>query len=224
VCCAGPVPIGEGFERVLTEAQAGDDRALEALYRDLAPLVLGYLRGRGARHPEDVTSETFVAVVRKISSFRGDEQKFRSWVLTIAHRRLLDERRRAGRRPETPEDPADMPEARTAPDAEAVALDRLGDDRVRSLLATLTDDQRAVVLLRVVADLPVKDVARVLGKRPGAVKTMHRRAMARLAREVASGSRPHAIEGADPPFLAETGGPADPPFPPAAQQRSPERP
>src|SRR5690606_21156457 len=83
------MPI-DGFDDVLAAAQRGDERALETIYRDLSPLVLGYLRSNGARDPDDLTSEVFVAVVRNLGSFSGDERSFRSWVLTITHRRLVD--------------------------------------------------------------------------------------------------------------------------------------
>lgn len=178
--------IGERFDAVLAAAQAGDDQALETVYRDLAPLVVGYLRGRGAADPEDLTSETFVAVVRNIGRFRGTETKFRSWVLTIAHRRLVDERRRLSRQREDAAEPGDLEEATdtalVAGDAADDALARIGTEDVRGLLDELTDDQRAVILLRVVAELPVRETARVLGKRQGAVKTLQRRALARLQR------------------------------------------
>lgn len=182
------MPIGRGFEEVLAGAKDGDHAAFEVLYRDLAPLVLGYLRGRRAPDPEDLTSETFVAVVRNLSSFQGDEIRFRSWVLTIAHRRLLDSRRRAKRRPESLVDPDEMPELKSAgtADAAAGALERMGAEDVLALLDELTDDQRAVVLLRMVSDLPVDEVARILKKRPGAVKTLQRRAFARLAQILAN--------------------------------------
>lgn len=178
--------IGDTFDEVLEGAQAGHDEALETLYRDLAPLVVGYLRGRGAVDPEDLASETFVAVVRNIGRFRGTETKFRSWVLTIAHRRLVDERRHLSRQREDAAEPGDL--ERSADDALVVgdvaddALARMGTEDVRELLVELTEDQRAVILLRVVADLPVKETARVLRKRPGAVKTLQRRALARLQR------------------------------------------
>lgn len=177
------MPIAD-FERVLADAQRSDQRALETLYRDLAPLVLGYLRGRGARDPEDLTSETFVAMMRNLHRFRGNETRLRTWVLTIAHRRLIDDRRRLSRRPESPMDPTSMAETRgtTASDAGTAALANLGGQEMVKLLDELTDDQRAVVVLRIVADLPVNDVARILKKRPGAVKTMQRRALATLAR------------------------------------------
>lgn len=178
--------IGDTFDEVLAAAQEGGDEALETLYRDLAPLVVGYLRGRGAVDPEDLASETFVAVVRNIGRFRGTETKFRSWVLTIAHRRLVDERRRLSRQREDAAEPGDLEEATDGAvvvgDVTDDALARIGTEDVRELLDELTDDQRAVILLRVVAELPVKETARVLRKRPGAVKTLQRRALARLQR------------------------------------------
>jgi RNA polymerase sigma factor (sigma-70 family) len=176
--------IGEAFNAVLAAARSGDQAALEALYRDLAPPVLGYLRVQGAREPEDVASEVFVALVRGLAGFKGDERDFRSWVFTIAHRRLVDERRRNSRRLETPADPETLRLLGPAGDVEGEALARLGGRPAVQALHRLTPDQRAVVLLRVLADLPVAEVARVLGKSAGAVKTLQRRALARLAREI----------------------------------------
>jgi DNA-directed RNA polymerase specialized sigma24 family protein len=61
-------------------------------------------------------------------------------------------------------------------------LERLGADRVRELIAMLSPDQRAVLLLRIVGDLSIEQVARVVAKRPGAVKALQRRGLATLAR------------------------------------------
>ena len=179
------MPI-EGFDAVLAAAQEGDERSLETIYRDLAPLVLSYLRSNGAREPEDLTSEVFVALVRNISNFTGGEQSFRSWVLTIAHRRLIDEFRHRSRRPEDPVQPDEV-QARVAADpatAEALALDALANRRVSDALSALTDDQRAVVTLRILADVPIKDVAAILGKPETAVKSLQHRALASLARQI----------------------------------------
>ena len=178
--------IGEGFDAVMASAKAGDEGALGAIYRDLAPAVLGYLRGQGAREPEDLSSEVFVGMVRDLARFQGDERAFRSWVFTITHRRLVDERRRLGRRREVPLDPWDLRALVRAPtgDVEVEALDRLGVRWVADALRRLTPDQRTVLLLRVVADLPLEDVSRITGKRIGAVKTLQRRALIRLAKAV----------------------------------------
>ena len=176
--------IGEDFEAVLASAQAGDQGALEVIYRDLAPPVLGYLRAQGAEDPEDLAAEAFAALVRDLFKFEGNERSFRSWVFTIVHRRLVDERRRRYRRRETAVDPAILPVLGPVGDVEEEALGRLGSRAVLQALLRLTPDQRAVLLLRVLADLPVAEVARVLGKSAGAVKTLQRRALARLAREI----------------------------------------
>jgi RNA polymerase sigma-70 factor, ECF subfamily len=176
--------IGPGFAAVLADARRGVPRALEAIYRELAPAVLGYLRGQGAREPEDQTSEVFVGVVRGLGRFVGDERAFRSWVFAIAHRRLLDERRTLARRREEPMEPARLsgPLSGAVGDVEDEAAARLGDEWALRLLAALTADQRAVLLLRVLADLSVHEVASILGKRPGAVKALQRRGLASLAR------------------------------------------
>ena len=94
-----PLALEETFAGVLHAARAGEPWAFERLYADLAPAVAGYLRGQRAVEPEDLTSEVFLGVFRGLGSFEGGEAQFRSWVFTIAHRRLQDERRRLARRP-----------------------------------------------------------------------------------------------------------------------------
>jgi RNA polymerase sigma-70 factor (ECF subfamily) len=178
--------LGASFGTVLAEARAGAASGLEAIYRDLAPPVLGYLRGQGAAEPEDLASEVFVGVVRGLQRFSGDEPAFRAWVFSIAHRRLVDERRRLARRREELTDPAEMSgflSRALVGDAEAEALESLGSG-VGKALKALSPDQRAVVLLRILADLSVADVASILGKSQGAVKTLQRRALRSLVREL----------------------------------------
>jgi RNA polymerase sigma factor (sigma-70 family) len=177
--------IGDRFPAVLEAARAGDEAALTTIYRDLAGPVFGYLRGQGARDPEDLASEVFVGLVRGIDGFEGNEHAFRSWVFTIAHRRLLDERRRLARRDDRPLEQADA-EAVEGGDAEDEAVAALAGSRLLGHLDDLTPDQRSVLLLRIVADLPVAEVAGILGKAPGAVKTLQRRALASLARILSS--------------------------------------
>ena len=182
--------IGANFPAVLDLAKERDERALEVLYRDLAPAVLGYLRVQGTAEPEDVASEVFISLVKGLPLFEGDERAFRSWVFTIAHHRLVDERRRMARRPEEPAEPVELPRLALIAggsgngSVEEEAIARLGEAGSLSLLEPLTDDQRAVVLLRILIGLSVADVAAVLGKREGAIKTLQRRALARLASSI----------------------------------------
>ena len=60
----------------------------------------------------------------------------------------------------------------------------LAHEEVRGMLAVLSPDQRDVVLLRIVADLSVEEVARLTGKREGAVKALQHRALAALRRHL----------------------------------------
>jgi RNA polymerase sigma factor (sigma-70 family) len=178
--------IGPTFAQTLATAQAGDHDAIETIYRDVAPLVIGYLRSIGAIDPEDVASDVFVSMLRGLSSFSGDEQHFRSWLLTIAHRRLTDALRRSGRRPE---DPAELDvvagHVGSSQDVESEALDRLRIHGVLDALDRLTPDQRAALMLRVLADQSLSEISAILGKPQTAVKALLRRGTAALDRQLA---------------------------------------
>ena len=176
--------LGKNFPAVLDAARAGADWAWAALYRELAPRLLGYLRAQRAPEPDDLLGEVFLQLVRDVSRFSGDERSFRAWAFGVAHHRLLDERRRRGRRPVV-EPVAEPPEPRPTGDVVDDALAALGTERVRRLIDGLSGDQRSVLLLRIGGDLTVEQVARALGKRPGAVKALQRRGLAAIKRALA---------------------------------------
>jgi RNA polymerase sigma-70 factor (ECF subfamily) len=172
----------DAFASQLTAARAGADWAWERIYRSLAPSVIGYLRAQGAAEPEDVAGEVFVQIVRDLPRFTGEEERdFRAWVFTIVHRRLIDERRRRTRRPATPAEPEALERAAgPGGDVAEDALASIGDERVRAVLADLPPDQRAVLLLRLVGDMTIEEIARTVGKRVGATKALQRRALRRV--------------------------------------------
>jgi RNA polymerase sigma factor (sigma-70 family) len=173
----------ERFTSLLEAAREGSDAAWQEIYDDLAPAILGYLRANRAPDPEDVLSEVFLQVARDIPRFDGDQKGFRSWAFTIAHHRLIDARRHSARRPV--ELSAEPPEPLgVAEDASHEALARIGTEEVQRILATLSEDQRAVLLLRVIGDLSIDDVAKAVDKRPGAVKALQRRGLAAVKREL----------------------------------------
>lgn len=173
----------DDFDDVLARARTGAGDAFTLLYRDLSRPVAAYVRAQGVADVEDVTSEVFLSVFTGLDRFSGDQAGFRSWVFTIAHHRVTDQWRRASRTvPVTAYDPAD--DERTVPSAEAGALDAIGSQEVVALLAGLTEEQREVLALRVVADLTVEQVAAVVGRSEGAVKALQRRALATLRRRV----------------------------------------
>lgn len=177
---------GVAFDDVLAAAQAGAAWAFETLYRDLAPAVTGYLRLHGAAEPDDLASETFLGVFRGLSAFTGDEDALRSWVFTIAHRRLVDDWRRRSRRPQLTDD-ADLA-LLPGGDAEGDALTRIGTEDVHRMCAGLPDDQRSVLLLRVLADLTVEQIATVMGRSAGSVKALQRRGLRALRERIEKSS------------------------------------
>ena len=159
--------FGDRFDQTLAAAQAGGDWAWRELYRGSAPTLARYLRARGVPDVDDVVGETFVRVVRHLDGFVGDEAAFRTWLYTIARHLVVDDARRRDRRPS--EATADETLHALAPVGNAE------DD-------ALTEDQGDVILLRVLADLSIAEVAQVLGRREGAVKMLQSRGLATLRR------------------------------------------
>lgn len=184
------------FAATLGAAQHGEAWALRELFDWLGAPVAGFLRSRGAHDPDGSANEVFLRAFRTVHTFRGDAYQFRTWVFTITRNLLIDERRRAARRPElvlvdsgrrsgSGAVGADVagPDL-VGGDAEADALAALGDDRVAELLAHLSPDQREVIALRVVADLSVEQVAAITGRGYEAVKALQRRGLAALRRAI----------------------------------------
>ncbi|HEX8207123.1 MAG TPA: sigma-70 family RNA polymerase sigma factor [Solirubrobacteraceae bacterium] len=176
----------DAFDSVLSAARAGADWAWERIYSDLSGPVVGYLRVHGASDPEDAAGEAFLQVVRDLPRFSGDERDFRAWVFTIVHRRLLDDRRRRARKPTVLLEDDDVPRVGgSSPPASEGAFAAVDRARVLALLAELPPDQRSVLLLRIVGDMTVEEVARAVDKRPGAVKALQRRGLKRIEKAYA---------------------------------------
>ena len=163
-------------------ARSGSIPAFEQIYRDLVPSVASYLRWNGVVDVESLANEVLAQVHRNLHRFSGDAPAFRSWVFTIAHHRMVDDRRASGRRPTVAD--VEIQESTLVGNAEDDALDLIADGRLRELLDGLSADQRDVLLLRIVADLSLEDVAIALGKRRGAIKSLQHRALATLRRQL----------------------------------------
>lgn len=163
---------------------SGTPPSAGAIYRELAPVVLGYLRSQRVAEPEDVLGEVFLQVARDLARFSGDDAALRRWVFSIAHNRAMDSHRRAARNRSTLE--SELDEGRTPGNAPAPDAGAGIDPQLVAALATLSPDQRDVVVLRFVADLPLEAVARITGRRVGAVKALQHRALGNLRRAVSS--------------------------------------
>ncbi len=175
----------EEFESVLAGASAGAPWAWSRLYHLLSPSVLGYLRSRGAVEPEDLLGEVWLQIARGLNAFTGDYEGFRSWVFMIAHHRLIDERRKRGRRPiNHDEDTTDLLESQIVEADTAMAAIEL--EHLITVLGDLPELQQSVVLLRVIADLSVEQTADVLGITRPAVKSAQYRAVQKLRKNLAA--------------------------------------
>lgn len=170
-------PDDHWFDGALRRAQAGHRSGFDELVRHLDPRLVGFARARGADDPEGLADEVLVQMCRRIGEFEGNLAQLRAWVFTIARNRIIDERRRAGRRVDArPTEPGKLPE-RGVVDAD---VDPEQQARVDALLASLTDDQREIVVLRVVVGLSVEETASIVGRRAGAVRALQHRALRTL--------------------------------------------
>ncbi|MGA4974754.1 RNA polymerase sigma factor [Streptomyces cinereoruber] len=172
--------LGSAVER----AREGDEEAFAVAYRMVYPGLLGYVRGLVGADAEDVAAEAWLEIARDLGRFRGDGAGFRGWTAVIARNRALDHLRRERSRPRPAPIEQDVLDLPAAADTSGEALDALSTDRALALVKGLPRDQAEAVLLRVVLGLDGPAAARVLGKRPGAVRSAAHRGLKRLAREL----------------------------------------
>ncbi|MCF3133934.1 RNA polymerase sigma factor [Streptomyces olivochromogenes] len=172
----------------VARAQDGDEAAFAVAYRLVQPGLLGYLRGLVGDDAEDVASDAWLEIARDLGRFKGDGAGFRGWTATIARHRALDHLRRQRVRPRASaleQDVLDLPGPQSTHDQ---ALESLSTEYALELVRGLPRDQAEAVLLRVVVGLDGPASARVLGKRPGAVRTAAYRGLKRLARQLGGGA------------------------------------
>ena len=173
------------FSDVLDSAREGAPWALGSLYRTFQPGLLHLLSVIAPHQAEDIASDVWLEVAGALNRFSGDERAFRGWLATTARRRVIDAHRRAGRRPVQPASHRALAEQPGREQTEEEALDHLASESaIARVVAVLSPDQADVVLMRVIGGLDVEQVARALGKQPGAVRSLQHRALRRLARQL----------------------------------------
>ena len=181
-------PSSLPFSLALERARALDPSALGMLYRRFMPVVYRYVLARVSAAPvaEDVTSETFVAVVTGIGGMRAeDELAFAAWVLGIARHKVATHFRRRHAQPDARQLLADEEHPAAVADADdplAIITGRESWAEVVSALNQLTEEQRAVILYRCVLGYSTEDVARLLERQASAIRALQFRGLASLAR------------------------------------------
>lgn len=164
---------------------AGDEGAFRTVYREVQPPLLRYLTVLvGSCHAEDVASEAWSQAFRDLDRFTGDADGFRGWVTTIGRHRALDHLRRARRRPVSDQTLDDLVDLRDDVDVELDTLGRVNSEAVLRLIAALPRDQAEAIMLRTVLGFDAPTAARILGKRPGAVRAAAHRGLKQLAKKV----------------------------------------
>ena len=173
------------LRRLVEFAQQGDREALEALYLLHFDRIYSYLHmSVGNRHDaEDLTTQTFMKMLESIKRFRWQSAPFSAWLFRIAHNLAMDHFR-ASRRWQ-PEEEVPEPPGETEPSAELAAFQSIGRQSMLELIEGLSTEQQQVLTLKFVFNFANADVATILGKTEGAIKSLQHRALASLQKQIA---------------------------------------
>src|SRR5713101_1028748 len=183
----------EAIDRQLDRARRGEPEALSALYRQLLPGVFGYIAARvpDRATAEDLTSDVFLQMVESISRLRANDA---AWILQIARVTVAGYYRKREHQPafvsleprgwEEEESGASRVISDSNPNLDPVRSAEARDewDTVVKAINTLTEEQRQVLVGRLILGYDVATVARMLGKKANAVKALQFRALQRLQR------------------------------------------
>src|SRR5204862_2414058 len=172
-------------EELVARAQAGDRDALEELYLEHFDRIYGYLHmSVGNRHDaEDLTTQTFLKMLESIGRFRWRSAPFSAWLFRIAHNLAMDHFR--ARRRWQPEEEVPEPPGSEEPSAEMEAMQSIGRQSMMELIERLSPEQQQVLTLKFVFNFPNAEVATILGKSEGAIKSLQHRALVSLQKQIA---------------------------------------
>jgi RNA polymerase sigma-70 factor (ECF subfamily) len=170
--------------RLVERAQQGDRRALEELYLLHFDRIYSYLHmSVGNRHDaEDLTTQTFLKMLESIGRFRWQSAPFSAWLFRIAHNLAMDHFR--ARRRWQPEEDVPEPVGEEEPSAELAAMQALGRQSMLELIENLSHEQQQVLTLKFVFNFPNADVATILNKTEGAIKSLQHRALVSLQKQL----------------------------------------
>ena len=179
-----PPPVGTDLDEALRAASRGDETGFVALYRDLQPRLLRYATVLVGADAEDVTAETWLQVARDLRGFQGDLDGFRGWVSTICRNRAMDWARTRSRRPADPTEVHALTEHADATDTHTEVVEGMSTRWAMARILALPQTEAEAVLLRAVVGLDAPTAAKVLGKRPGAVRVAAHRGLKKLAKAI----------------------------------------
>ena len=174
-----------GSWALVQRAQAGDSDAFGELYDRYSDLVYRYVYYRVSSQAlaEDLTSETFLRALRRISSFTWQGRDFGAWLVTIARNLIADHYKSGRYRLEVTTDDLlgiDATPAEAGPETEVISA--MTNAAVMDALRQLNPEQQECLMLRFVQGLSVAETAQAMGKNDGAIKALQYRAVRSLGR------------------------------------------
>ncbi len=172
-------------ESLVRRAQQRDPVALTQLYEENFDKIYRYivLKIGNQIEAEDMTQQVFLNALKSISAFKWRGVPFSGWLFRIARNQVVDYLRKKGKRATTPLEDS-LPSSDSRP--EQVVEHSLDIERLLLATRKLTPAQREVISLRFAGELPVAQVAKVMGKSPGAVKALQHSAIAALRRALSA--------------------------------------
>jgi RNA polymerase sigma-70 factor (ECF subfamily) len=179
-------PSRAEIRKLVERGQAGDRAALEELYLIHFDRIYSYLHMTvGNRHDaEDLTTQTFLRMLESIRKFRFLSAPFSAWLFRIAHNLSMDHFR-ANKRWQ-PEEEVPEPPGSEERSAEDEAFQSIGRQSMLELIDSLSHEQQQVLTLKFVFNFANAEVATILDKSEGAVKSLQHRALASLQKQIAS--------------------------------------
>lgn len=169
-------------ENLVKRAQQGDQEAFARLYEENFDKIYRYLSFRiGDRtEAEDMTQQVFLKALQSITSFRWKGVPFTAWLYRIARNQIIDRQRKKTKRQ------SDVPIEDTLltsdDDPQTITEQNMDIEMVLSATQRLTEAQREVISLRFTSQLPISEVAGIMGKNQGAIKALQHSAIAALRR------------------------------------------
>jgi RNA polymerase sigma-70 factor (ECF subfamily) len=184
----------EPTKATIIRAMAGEEAALIELYEWYKPRIYRFLYYRlGNKHAaEDLTTELFLRMLQKLSSFRFQGIPFQAWLFQIARNLVVDDFRRQSVRLHEPID-----ETLQANEAlpEEIAQRSMLRGELQDALMELTADQKDVIALRFIAGQSIAEVAQTLDKSESAVKSLQARGLKTLEQRLAGKEVIHELSG-----------------------------
>ena len=173
-------------ESLVRRAQQQDQQAFAQLYEEHFDKIYRYvsLRMGDRAEAEDITQQVFLKALRSISTFRWKGTPFSAWLFRIAHNQVVDYLRKKTKQATVPIDDSAISSGN---DPQLLIEQKLSIEQLISATRRLTEAQREVISLRFTSELPIAQVAGIMGKSEGAIKALQHSAIVALRKVLSTG-------------------------------------